>query len=153
VTQTREELLAKKKEYYRTHQDALRAQGRAYYAAHRERACAHSKTYQAEHRAWARERNNAWYASHKNERREYELVRAYGISAAEYDTLLDSQGGACKICGSRNPGGQGRFHTDHDHAVGRVRGLLCQRCNAMLGFARDDRSILESAVLYLRGVV
>lgn len=82
---------------------------------------------------------------------ESQLKCKYGMSEASYEALLVSQGGRCKICRSDRPeGGRWwRFVVDHDHQTGKVRGLLCPRCNRMLGFAKDDCTILTQAVLYL----
>ena len=83
----------------------------------------------------------------------------YRITPEQFDALLAAQGGKCAIpaCGATEPGGHGTWHVDHDHACcsGKkscgncVRGLLCSRCNPMLGMARDDAEILRSAVDYL----
>lgn len=54
-------------------------------------------------------------------------ARQLGITDDDYARLLAAQGGCCAICG--NPPRTRRLHTDHDHATGRVRGLLCYRCN------------------------
>jgi hypothetical protein len=74
-----------------------------------------------------------------------------------YTAALAKQGGACAICRSAAPGGQGRFHVDHDHAccAGRstcgkcVRGLLCSACNAGIGLFQDDTDILYAALMYV----
>lgn len=82
--------------------------------------------------------------------RDKHLRQRYGISHAEYDVLLQAQGGGCAICGSTEPGkGFKHFHVDHDHATGQVRGLLCAPCNQALGLFREDSSVLQQAVAYL----
>ncbi len=53
----------------------------------------------------------------------------------------------CEICDQPIDGPQ--KHLDHDHATGAPRGVLCTKCNAMLGFARDSQKILSSACQYL----
>lgn len=53
-----------------------------------------------------------------------------GVTDAEYQALLTLQGGGCAIC--HRPPKTRRLHVDHDHATGRVRGLLCHRCNRNL---------------------
>jgi len=53
-----------------------------------------------------------------------------GITQAEYDRLLAEQGGHCALC--PNTPKTRRLHVDHDHTTGRVRGLLCFRCNKFL---------------------
>lgn len=73
----------------------------------------------------------------------------YGLSPAELRALLD-QHSVCAICRTAQWGRKGPA-VDHDHATGRVRGILCQKCNVMLGNARDDPAILRAAVAYLEG--
>jgi Recombination endonuclease VII len=76
------------------------------------------------------------------------LRRLYGISLDDYDNMLDDQGGRCAICLCRprtRP-----LAVDHDHVTGRVRGLLCSRCNhGLLHFAQEDVTILRRAIEYL----
>jgi hypothetical protein len=80
--------------------------------------------------------------------RHYHLVRRYGISAAEAVNMAEAQANLCPIC--RHPLPE-RHHVDHDHADGRVRGLLCFTCNSGLGNFSDDVERLERAAAYLRG--
>lgn len=87
----------------------------------------------AKHRAYAR----AWYLKNRDEclKKEADRFRQvrYGISTAEYERMKEAQGGVCKMCGSP-PGPTKCLAVDHDHATGRVRGLLCIRCNSQLGW-------------------
>ena len=70
----------------------------------------------------------------KMTQRSYEYKRKYGITIDDYDQLFVAQNGVCAICGSSpKPGGK-RFHVDHDHATKELRGILCYRCNANLGW-------------------
>lgn len=58
----------------------------------------------------------------------------------------------CQLCGTANEFAGGRFgilHIDHDHATGRVRGVLCANCNTSLGLMKDDPSLLRRAADYL----
>ncbi|GGP31473.1 hypothetical protein GCM10010501_72640 [Streptomyces libani subsp. rufus] len=82
----------------------------------------------------------------------------YGITAEDYEALLEAQGGACAIC--REPCTTGnRLSVDHDHECcpGRrscgkcIRGLLCTRCNPGIGYFRDNVELLRRAVAYLEG--
>lgn len=85
--------------------------------------------------------------------------RRYGLTEGAFDALLLSQGDACAICRSNTPGDRrGGWHIDHDHSCcptgescGKcVRGILCGRCNNMIGFAEDDPEILRAAARYVR---
>lgn len=71
--------------------------------------------------------------------REDHYRRKYGISLAERDNLLATQGFRCAVCQSAHPGTtNGGFQVDHCHETGKVRGMLCLQCNSTLGYAHDD---------------
>lgn len=78
--------------------------------------------------------------------RHYHLVRRYGITAAEYDAMVERQAGRRPICTQEL---DERSHVDHDHKTGRVRGVLCFNCNAGLGKYADSPEILVRAAGYL----
>jgi hypothetical protein len=77
------------------------------------------------------------------------LKRKFGITAEQYAGMLVAQGGACAICETKDTRPWKYFVVDHDHATGRVRGLLCPACNTCIGQARDDSNILREAAHYL----
>lgn len=76
----------------------------------------------------------------------------YGITHEEYVALVEKQGGKCAICSSdksNNSRTSSRLFVDHCHKSGKVRGLLCSRCNHALGQLDDDIDRLRSAIEYL----
>jgi hypothetical protein len=75
--------------------------------------------------------------------------RHHGMVRSQYDTLVDSSGGACMACGHRS--NVRDLHIDHEHKTGHIRGLLCRSCNQTLGFFKDSSKLLLRAVGYLRG--
>lgn len=78
------------------------------------------------------------------------LLRLYGLTQADWDDLITRQENRCAICRTDRPGGRGeRWHIDHDHATGRVRGLLCHRCNMGVGFFLDDPDVMQAAARYV----
>lgn len=82
----------------------------------------------------------------------YQIKYKFGITPEQYSLILESQGFACAICGGKSPGGHiRRFHVDHCHASGSVRGLLCHRCNVTLGLAGDTVELVNRFVNYLSG--
>lgn len=81
--------------------------------------------------------------------RKRERVQIYKLSVEEYDEMLERQDGVCAICLTDEPGGQGAWHIDHNHETGKVRGLLCTRCNLGLGYFRDNQASLKRAMAYL----
>lgn len=76
------------------------------------------------------------------------LLRKYGITLEEYDVLFERQGGVCAICGALPTEGIS-LHVDHVHETGKIRGLLCFRCNNALGDFGDDAQVLRQAIRYL----
>lgn len=83
--------------------------------------------------------------------RAYHRARQYGITAEQFDAMLEAQGGVCAICQSNGLNGRtGRtLHVDHDHGTGRNRDLLCDNCNLGIGNFRDDPALLRTAADYL----
>ena len=75
--------------------------------------------------------------------REYHLRSRYGITGADFDAMVDAQGGKCAVCDHKPE------HVDHDHKSGRVRGVLCFNCNQALGNVRDDVRVLDGLIRYL----
>jgi hypothetical protein len=73
------------------------------------------------------------------------FYRTYKITRRELSELRAEQGDRCAICGDAEP-----QHLDHDHATGKIRALLCQRCNHGLGLFRDDPTLLRAAAEYVR---
>ena len=98
-----------------------------------------------------RETSDRWRAANPDRyvaaQRAYKL-RLYGLTTAQYDDLMERQGGRCAICRRAETGGWD-LAVDHDHSTGRVRGLLCRRCNVGIGLMRDDPAVLAAAAAYL----
>lgn len=78
-------------------------------------------------------------------------IRQYGIDNSQWNDLFLSQGGRCGCCEADIPGGNGKWHTDHCHKTGQVRGILCNGCNTGLGCFSDDPARLSAAIKYLGG--
>ena len=73
-------------------------------------------------------------------------MKGYNLTLDQYDQMYQDQKGACKICSKNFP----RLCVDHCHDSGKVRGLLCNRCNLMLGQSLDNIDTLTNAIKYLR---
>ena len=100
-------------------------------------------------------RAREWRVAHpdyfKRSLRRLELERSYGMTEEEYAHLLKMQNFRCAICKTDVPGGRyGKFHLDHNHDTGELRGLLCGRCNAALGMFCDSLKSVMRAAKYLR---
>lgn len=108
------------------------------------------KRYADKNREKRRALSLKWWKDDKTRTRAYQLKAKYGITLADYETMLEQQNGVCAIC--RTLGDQPRrkfLCVDHCHTTKKVRGSLCSGCNAMLGQARDQIIILEAAINYL----
>lgn len=81
--------------------------------------------------------------------RKHLLKKLYGISVEQFTEMLTRQNGVCKICHKPESKKKNRLHVDHCHTTGRVRGLLCSKCNAMLGMCGDSAEVLRNAIGYL----
>lgn len=89
----------------------------------------------------------------EQQRYENHLKRTYGITLADYQAMLERQGGGCGICGGQPDKGKGavkgRFDVDHCHGTGKVRGLLCSGCNRGIGYLGDTPVRVRAALEYL----
>lgn len=94
------------------------------------------------------------YAADERARERQNTLVRYGLTKETYKLLHDKQNGLCAICGrpETTESSHGNLHklsVDHDHATGKVRGLLCRSCNLALGKFNDSTSVLASAIAYL----
>src|SRR3990167_3365938 len=88
--------------------------------------------------------------NHKEEirtRSEIHRLRRYGLTPEKVAELKVLQNNLCLICESSI---LVKFHIDHSHITGKVRGLLCTPCNMGLGLFKDSRKLLERAIEYLK---
>lgn len=105
-----------------------------------------------------RQYKQTWVDRNLSADRAKHLKRKYGLSEEDYAVLLAAQGGVCGICGGdetcvrRSKSGAEAFAVDHDHETGRIRGLLCTRCNTAIGSLGDTAEGLRKALAYLEGV-
>ena len=95
------------------------------------------KTYRKEHAKDTKELN-----------RLYQKKNKYNLTKEEYYALFDKQGNKCAICGCEFSK-EKRGYVDHNHLTKTVRGLLCNRCNFLIGVAHEDVTILQKAIEYL----
>jgi hypothetical protein len=88
-----------------------------------------------------------WGTSHKDRRMNSNLKR-YGITVEQYNQMFVDQDGKCSICNNTNTVGK-NLGVDHNHETGKVRGLLCHKCNIGLGHFDDNIGKLLKAINYL----
>lgn len=117
------------KKYYQTQKgkDAYARASKKYYEKNKEKIIEHNRI--------------AYYKY----RQDYQRMKMYGMSEQDYLDMYNEQEGCCLICHRYYD----RLCIDHCHSKGVVRGLLCYRCNIMLGHAHDDILLLTNAIIYL----
>jgi hypothetical protein len=93
-----------------------------------------------------RDRNSKYYRSTSEAKRKADRLRKYGLTQEKFDELLLKQDGKCAICEVELDFGRDSYSLtiDHDHTCcpptqyttcGKcIRGILCRKCNVMLGY-------------------
>ena len=72
----------------------------------------------------------------------------YGITVSRYDRMFKDCNGVCEICGKDQ---KENLVVDHCHDTGKIRGLLCKKCNLLISHSHDNADHLLSAARYLNG--
>lgn len=135
----------------RTREQALEARR---LAAQRRRA-----SWSAEKKATAYKKREEWRAKRRaaglkthslstSEIRNQNLLAKYGITTAQWEEIFDFQDRKCAVCGTANAA---QWATDHCHLTGQIRGILCGKCNALLGLLGDNAARAASAFARIAG--
>lgn len=111
--------------------DCMKAARRAWYRQNREYVAAYQRDYESRTRRRAH-------------------LKKYGITPDDFDELMIIQSGACAACGGSQTYVAVHLDVDHCHVTGRVRGLLCRRCNTAIGLAKESPTLLRELAAYLR---
>ncbi len=101
--------------------------------------------------AW-RDKNRGKIQEYNRKNHRRRQLAPYGLTPEEYDTILLAQGNRCAICGCPPPE-ERCLAVDHCHKTGRVRGVLCVRCNGGLGMFGEDTARMKRAIVYIGGVL
>jgi hypothetical protein len=119
--------------------------------AHRNYTC--SACMAIRQREW-RKQKPGLYHKHDRERR---IRKSYGYTGIQYDEQFKKQNGCCAICGKpethKKNGIIMPLSIDHNHVTGRVRELLCHKCNSGIGFLNVDKDgidLLLAAISYVK---
>ncbi len=89
------------------------------------------------------------YLKHKEKTVNVNLKRIYGITSEERAEILAQQNSACAICDKPESDFNCKLSVDHCHVTGKVRGLLCKKCNSGIGLLKDSVENLKKALAYL----
>ena len=89
----------------------------------------------------------------RQDRRRKGLWESYKLTLEQYKQMLDAVNGKCEICGMKQVGrgaAKNQLAVDHNHTTGKIRGLLCTKCNTALGLMKDDVLLMQKAINYLK---
>ena len=118
-----------------------------------------SSLWQKENKERVNEKNRKWVANNYEKKysnsKNSKLLKEYGITLEEYYKISESQNNKCKICNKEetreSKGIKWKLSVDHCHKTGKIRGLLCGKCNVGLAkFEEEERQFLN-AIKYLKG--
>lgn len=109
--------------------------------------------WKAKNRSRVQDSQKKW---HDENYRDYALRRQFGLTQADYNKIRDRQNNLCAICGDGETRKDHKTQrvtslaVDHCHKSGKIRELLCSRCNLVLGRVSDETALLKKMVKYLR---
>ena len=131
---------------------------REWRARNKEKNAEYQKEYYKEYRKKNEEKlkanNKKWREANKEKdvltMFKARLKRKYDLTIEEYDALLEAQNNCCKVCGTHATNNlKGKLYVDHCHTTGKVRGMLCMKCNSALGLLNDDKELIQKLLDYL----
>lgn len=117
--------------------------------------CAHldMKKYRGAHKDELKAKRIQYRIDKPDVWRNRNLVKNYGITLEQYNTMLAVQNGVCKGCKKSEVARGKRYRhlsVDHDHKTGKIRGLLCNKCNRSLGLLEDNFDCLVNLARYVQ---
>lgn len=118
------------------------------YRKNRERDIKRKQKWYAKNTERGRESGRRWARNNKEKLRALRIKKDYGISVEEYNSLIVGAGTLCPIC--RKSFGEIPPCIDHDHSTGKIRGVICRRCNLGIGLFKESIDAFLNAVEYLR---
>lgn len=148
-----------------------RETARAWYHRNKEKVAAYKKQHYEQNKEQYKERaskfnksdrRKQWRLENKERISEYMKQRwlqikdskphfknVYGITLETYTEMFEQQSGKCRGCNRSQEELNHPLHVDHCHSTGRIRGLLCRKCNSALGLVNDSAEVLENLKNYL----
>lgn len=124
------------------HPEAAKAASQKARVKYRKRIYAYAKAWKKANADKVREYDRKKYLKRRNAIR----AKKYGVSLEVINTLMEIT--QCEACGSHF--GKGNGSVDHDHATGRIRGVLCKPCNHALGVVGECSKRLFALANYCR---
>lgn len=106
-----------------------------------------SRKWHRDRPEYIRKKNAEWRAKNPTYSRDWQRKRNYGLSPADVDRIRDLQNGKCLCCNIDLA--ISKECVDHCHETGKVRGLLCNRCNVVIGMMNEDVNSINRMAAYI----
>jgi len=91
-----------------------------------------------------------WSEMSFEERAEYHYKKKYKLSYSEVENKLEQQNNKCVCCATPlTLKGENRGVVDHCHSTGKIRDILCNHCNKVLGLVKESENTLQNMLNYL----
>lgn len=150
---------AKSKSYYEEHKEEMKAKTKAwcsvnasrmaeYRVANREKISSKRKAYVLANKDKFAAQSKKYKEANRRENFQYHIDRQYGLSVEEYARMLNSQCFKCAACCVALLADRGT-HIDHNHETGKVRAILCSKCNKALGLMQESPTKLRALADYI----
>lgn len=139
----KERLKKYQKEYNQKNKKHKKEYNKEYWQKNREQL----KEYNQNNKEHKKEYNKKWRQDNKDSNKEYRYKKRYNLTLEEIDQMLIAQDHKCCICGKILM--ETNRHIDHNCRTGKVRGILCPKCNLGLGHFDDNPEFLRKATLYI----
>jgi hypothetical protein len=159
--ENRDKVYANTKRWQEKNRDKLRENTRKWQAKNKDKVKENTRKWQTKNKDKVLENTKRWQADNKdkikdwqikNKQKRYEsawkhkLQKNFNITPEIYNQKFKEQTGLCKIC---NKGQEQKLAVDHCHTTGKVRDLLCRKCNLGLGCFFDNVDLLQKSIQYL----
>lgn len=125
--------------------EKVRERNRLWYIVNAEKVKEKARIWYASHTQEVREKKRRERAENREVAHNKDRERKYGITLTVFESMQQTQNGRCAICKQ-----EAAKCVDHNHKTGKVRALLCRKCNSGLGQFKEDFSILIRAADYIR---
>ena len=136
-----------KSEYRKTYQRVKVAQWRE---SNPDKRKEQKRRHYEKHKDKIDQRAKDWYENNKERHVNNALLRKYGVTLDQYNLLRAQQDFRCAVCNAHETDVGKQMFVDHDHVTGKIRKLLCTKCNVGIGMLQDNPAIMERAATYIR---
>jgi DNA repair exonuclease SbcCD ATPase subunit len=139
------------KKYRNANKDKIKETNRIYHAENKDERNKQMTKYRIANRDKLNEIAKSKRTPEKNKK--YAIKSTYGLTLEQYNSMLNQTGGKCPICDvefkRKGDGGGKHPCVDHCHKTGKVRGIICSKCNAGIGNLNDNIQRIRKAADWL----